>query len=475
MIYLLSLLLIRIYSHCPLTHPFALDKGQSCCSIGSNVTVDESVCKGESIPCPHVNCNTVENVDKCATGVHQCDQHADCEPIPEGRYRCWCHDGYNNTNYQYPRCIDRSNCSPLYYEDDTLFNCTDMDECRNPDLNQCSEYASCLQTPGSYSCACNIGFTDNSPSFSSGIQCDCSGTESSINDDNECIPFKVLTIGRIAFFHLVRDIQSNIQLDDPRTYRRYRIPEVRQHWPYRILDIRPLEDLDIQSITSNDQGYLVIGEIIIFSLNGPDVLFENLGEMLYDVNGLTETLFTDYDDHFYPLLMDLQLLTQVPYVTDTGELFYPYDPIPPHKLDDCNNDEAACNLYFTDPQVNGLMIVLIPNLIICIIFNLFGLLKIKNRYQKKHINDIMPVTEEDFGFLAKITNPKIRMSIYELVQFLPAAMIVIIDAVDVIFDTKYFYDLKSSGGPPTGVVNEYLHIPRVAFEVMFGCLMMTIG
>lgn len=148
------------------------------------------------------------------------------------------------------------------------------------------------------------------------------------------------------------------------------------------------------------------------------------------------------------------------------------DPVPPERLEDCTNGQAACNLYHPAPQVNGFMIVLLPNIAICIIFNFFGLLKIQKRYQKKLI---MPVAEADYGFLSKIKNKKIRISAYKLLKFIPAAMIVIIDAIDVIFDTKYFYDLKSPGGPPSGVVNEYLQIPTIAFTVMFICLIMTIG
>ncbi|EYF00643.1 EGF domain-containing protein [Chondromyces apiculatus] len=39
--------------------------------------------------------------------------------------------------------------------------CVDVNECQNPALNVCSPQATCTNTPGSYTCTCNAGYTGN--------------------------------------------------------------------------------------------------------------------------------------------------------------------------------------------------------------------------------------------------------------------------------------------------------------------------
>ena len=38
----------------------------------------------------------------------------------------------------------------------------DVDECSDPELNRCSQFADCLNTPGSYECKCLVGYIDMS-------------------------------------------------------------------------------------------------------------------------------------------------------------------------------------------------------------------------------------------------------------------------------------------------------------------------
>ncbi|XP_058208704.1 wall-associated receptor kinase 2-like [Rhododendron vialii] len=54
-------------------------------------------------------------------------------------YRCRCKDGYQGNPY-------------------LTSGCTDIDECIDPDLNDCDEHATCTNTPGSFTCSCNHHF-----------------------------------------------------------------------------------------------------------------------------------------------------------------------------------------------------------------------------------------------------------------------------------------------------------------------------
>ena len=41
----------------------------------------------------------------------------------------------------------------------------DVDECNRLDRGNCSQFATCTNTPGSYICTCMPGFTDEDPDF----------------------------------------------------------------------------------------------------------------------------------------------------------------------------------------------------------------------------------------------------------------------------------------------------------------------
>ena len=59
-------------------------------------------------------------------------------------------------------------------------SCTDIDECRVPSLNQCSnsKFLNCINTPGSYHCDCEPGFSP--------IKFDLKGHPLECTDINEC-------------------------------------------------------------------------------------------------------------------------------------------------------------------------------------------------------------------------------------------------------------------------------------------------
>jgi hypothetical protein len=51
----------------------------------------------------------------------------------------------------------------LYYLFEQFYS-TDFDECGSPDFNDCSEHAQCFNLRGTYTCSCNEGYSDLSPS-----------------------------------------------------------------------------------------------------------------------------------------------------------------------------------------------------------------------------------------------------------------------------------------------------------------------
>ncbi|KAF7145213.1 hypothetical protein RHSIM_Rhsim04G0079200 [Rhododendron simsii] len=57
-----------------------------------------------------------------------------------GGYLCSCENGYEGNPYLSP-------------------GCTDIDECKDPNLNDCDGNATCTNTPGSFNCSCNHHFS----------------------------------------------------------------------------------------------------------------------------------------------------------------------------------------------------------------------------------------------------------------------------------------------------------------------------
>ena len=102
-----------------------------------------------------------DNIDECETdaainlsGVfHECHNNATCADT-DGNYTCTCDIGYEGDG----------------------FNCTDIDECANSNLRSlleadCHANAACSNTDGSYECACNDGYYGNGTDCANSDEC----------------------------------------------------------------------------------------------------------------------------------------------------------------------------------------------------------------------------------------------------------------------------------------------------------------
>ena len=93
-------------------------------------------------------------MDEC-NGNHSCHENATCTNS-DGSYDCHCISGFIGTGF---------NCSStllsLMYAivDFSVFLVSDIDECGDSNLNNCSEIANCTDTVGSYECMCSEGYT----------------------------------------------------------------------------------------------------------------------------------------------------------------------------------------------------------------------------------------------------------------------------------------------------------------------------
>eukprot|EP00057_Strongylocentrotus_purpuratus_P022288 XP_011676762.1 PREDICTED: fibropellin-3-like [Strongylocentrotus purpuratus] len=94
------------------------------------------------------NCDL--DIDECGRG-NPCLNGASCINTP-GSYTCECADGYTGNNCE----TGIGGCAAGWYG----ANCDlDIDECGRG--NPCLNGASCINTPGSYTCECADGYTGN--------------------------------------------------------------------------------------------------------------------------------------------------------------------------------------------------------------------------------------------------------------------------------------------------------------------------
>ena len=94
------------------------------------------------------------DIDECAEGTHQCDEHADCADT-EGSYDCICHQGYDGDGFSCDGkpLPSKQQINMQLSRHITYF--TDVDECR---MVKCGNNATCKNTPGSYECLCDTGY-----------------------------------------------------------------------------------------------------------------------------------------------------------------------------------------------------------------------------------------------------------------------------------------------------------------------------
>lgn len=187
--------------------------------------------------CPAAGACT--DIDECALGTDNCDANATCTNIP-GAFTCACNFGYagngvlcapldsdNDGTDDVVECTNPAACedtdgdgTPDYqdvcgdgrasvpaneacddgnaingdgcsdtctvesgYDCPPSGNCTDIDEC-TLGTDNCDANATCSNTPGSFSCACNTGYSGN------GVICTPTDTDNDgINDVDECSNF----------------------------------------------------------------------------------------------------------------------------------------------------------------------------------------------------------------------------------------------------------------------------------------------
>ncbi|CAK8676039.1 unnamed protein product [Clavelina lepadiformis] len=114
-------------------------------------------------------------MDECSRNLHHCSVSAHCQDLFVG-YKCVC-QSKDEVIDQNGNCANISMCqfpflNNLFVPHDLRHlcvvecdqgflyqsgSCIDIDEC-GMDPNQCHEHATCTNTPGSYSCACKLGF-----------------------------------------------------------------------------------------------------------------------------------------------------------------------------------------------------------------------------------------------------------------------------------------------------------------------------
>ncbi|XP_054748917.2 uncharacterized protein LOC129254474 [Lytechinus pictus] len=150
------------------------------------------------------------DVDECESGIDACDENSACVNN-NGSYICICNDGYqlqsdNRTCSDIDECngmpcglhADCGNVIGSYtcscqsgYIGDGRDNCTDYDECFNPNDNDCDELAICDNKDGYYTCTCQLGYEDKNSTSNPGQNCtdidECLAGQDSCSQYANCI------------------------------------------------------------------------------------------------------------------------------------------------------------------------------------------------------------------------------------------------------------------------------------------------
>ncbi|VDP36092.1 unnamed protein product [Soboliphyme baturini] len=161
---------------------------------------------------------------------NNCSPYAFCTELGDDDYTCKCRDGYEDvsedpSNYpgrvcepfedkcndltlkeQHPNALCTKvgrkyiwECKPGYYDasPDPMNNpgevCVQLiDECKNPQNNNCSRYAKCIDKQMGYTCECLSGYYDNNPEMP-GRLCTLIVNECEYDNMNDCHPHATCT------------------------------------------------------------------------------------------------------------------------------------------------------------------------------------------------------------------------------------------------------------------------------------------
>ncbi|XP_034535002.1 adhesion G protein-coupled receptor E1-like [Notolabrus celidotus] len=158
--------------------PLAECSSGGCLCVSGYEIPPEHLPTGESYGCV--------DIDECVTTSGLCGSNADCANNP-GSFLCTCHTGYNATGAgpvgKLNLCKDIDECledicgegtcsnnlgsfacdcfKGFQLEPDATPRCQDIDECFNSTV--CGPDSECTNTPGAYTCACNLGYEPTLP------------------------------------------------------------------------------------------------------------------------------------------------------------------------------------------------------------------------------------------------------------------------------------------------------------------------
>ena len=123
------------------------------------------------------------DINECTADTDNCADDAACTNL-SGSFSCACHSGFTDTLGDGTQCDGKK----LTTMPNILEYFLDVDEC-TLDTDNCADDAACTNVSGSFTCACNSGFTDT---LGDGTQCDGKKPRTVINiwyqflDIDEC-------------------------------------------------------------------------------------------------------------------------------------------------------------------------------------------------------------------------------------------------------------------------------------------------
>jgi len=98
-------------------------------------------------------------MNECVLGTHACDMNANCLNT-NGSFTCSCKTGYFGTGFIFNCTGKKLFCFILSIKSKMSKIRKDINECMTNN-GGCDMKATCTNTPGSYSCTCNTGYSGN--------------------------------------------------------------------------------------------------------------------------------------------------------------------------------------------------------------------------------------------------------------------------------------------------------------------------